>query len=338
MEISRREYEELIAPLLSRTMDCVQKALDDAKLTASAIDKIVLVGGSTRTPKITELLEQRLNQEVHQEVNPDLCVAMGAAVQGAIHSGASVGSVLVDITPHTMGIKCLGDEMGMPFPFRFAKIIHRNSALPTTQSEVFFTEVDNQAKAEIDVYQGEEDDVRRNHRIGRFLIEGLAKVPAGNQLVVNLDLSLDGTLKVSCREKATGLQKQITIENALATFQREERSLAQERLARLWGDDQEEEEEGEEVAAAPPSAPVPGAGEEMPTLVPGHSEGHRETVQARALLEKAHRLLEKVPEEDRGEVEKMMQRVQVALTDRKWEQLTTASNELADTLFYLEDT
>src|SRR5262249_30685091 len=163
--------------------DCVQRALDDANLIASAIDKVVLVGGSTRTPLIGELLEDRLGQPAHQEVNPDLCVAMGAGIQGAIIAGADVGAVLVDITPHSLGIKCLDDgPMGYPFEFKFAKIIHRNTPLPASRSELFHTYRDGQTEVEIDVYQGEHEDVRRNHRVGRFMVQGLAPVAAGNPI------------------------------------------------------------------------------------------------------------------------------------------------------------
>src|ERR1700736_5471510 len=123
IEVSREEYERLIRPLMDKTMDCVQRALDDARLTASAIDKVVLVGGSTRTPLVSRLLEDRLEQQAHQEVNPDLCVAMGAAIQSGIIAGADVGAVLVDITPHTLGIKCLGERQGFDFPYQFAAII-----------------------------------------------------------------------------------------------------------------------------------------------------------------------------------------------------------------------
>jgi molecular chaperone DnaK len=179
---------------------------------------------------------------------------------------------------------------------------------------------------DIDVYQGENEDVRLNHRIGRFLIQGLAPVPAGNQLVVQLDLNLDGMLKVSARERATGLQKEIVIENALARFEREERDAARQRLQHLWD---EAEPEGEEEPAA--------GVEEMPALVPGPREGQREAVQARALLEKAERLLERVPPQDKAEVERLMERVRTAMTDRQWNLVTTASNELADVLFYLEE-
>jgi molecular chaperone DnaK len=335
MELSREEYETLIQPLLDRTMDCVQRALDDANLIASSIDKVVLVGGATRTPLITQMLEERLGQPAHQEVNPDLCVAMGAAIQAAIIAGAEVGSVLVDITPHSLGIKCVDSQRGFPFEFHFAPIIHRNTPLPASRSELFYTFHDNQTEVEIDVYQGESDDVRRNHRVGRFLVQGLSRVPAGNPIVVQLDLNLDGILKVSARERATGLQKQVVIENALARFEREEREQARERLEQLWalpgGEEGYEDEDEETNGFAPPEE------EELPSLVAGPREGQREAVQARALLEKAERLLERTQPEDRAEVERLMTKVRTALTDRQWDKLTAACNELADTLFYLED-
>src|SRR5262249_37071591 len=145
---------------------------------------------------------------------------------------------------------------------------------------------------------------RHNHPVGRFRIEGLAAVPAGNQLVVQLDLNLDGMLKVSAREKATGLQKQITIENALARYEREERDAARERLEQLWT-----EGGGEIVEEGEPGA------EPLPTLVPGPREGQRETVQARALLEKTERMLTRVQPEDRAELERLMERVRTAITD-----------------------
>ncbi len=328
LEITREEYEQMIRPLVDRTMDCVQRALDDSHLTASAINKVVLVGGSTRTPLINQLLEERLNQPAHQEVNPDLCVAMGAAIQAGIIAGQDVGAVLVDITPHSLGIRCLDMMRGHDYPFRFAPILHRNTPLPASRSEVFFTVQDQQSEVEIDVYQGESDDVRQNYPVGKFRIQGLAPVPAGNPLVVQLDLNLDGMLKVSAREKATGLQKQVTIENALARYEREERALARERLEELWEGSDEMDLPG------PEDEIIEG---EIPALVPGPREGQREAVQARALLEKAERLLPQVQPEDRVEVERLMENVRVALTDRRWEKLTTASNELADILFYLED-
>jgi molecular chaperone DnaK len=337
LEISREEYEDMIRPLLNRTMDCVQRALNDSHLIGSQIDKVVLVGGSTRTPLVTRMLEERLGQPAHQEVNPDLCVAMGASIQAGLIAGIDVGAVLVDITPHSLGIKCLDVMQGFDFPFRFAPIIHRNTPLPASRSEVFHTVHDRQREVEIDVYQGESDDIRQNHRVGKFMIQGLAPVPAGNPLLVQLDLNLDGMLKVSARERATGLQKQVVIENALARYEREERDVARERLEQLWRSteaDEDLEDADDEEFESEPATEV----ETMPELVPGPREGQRETVQARALLEKAERLLERLQPDDRSEVERLLERLRTALTERQWDKVTQATNELSDVLFYLEDT
>jgi molecular chaperone DnaK len=257
---------------------------------------------------------------------------MGASIQAGIIAGTDVRAVLVDITPHTLGIKCLDEFGGFDFPFRFAPIIHRNSPLPASRSELFHTCYDQQTEVQIEVYQGESDDVRNNHRIGEFMVQGLARVTACNQIVVQLDLNLDGMLKVSAREKATGLQKQVTIENALARFERDEQTVARERLDRLW-----ESTDDNLETAEPPFGETSEREEEVPTLAPGPREGQRETVQARALLEKAERLLPGVLAEDRPDIEKHMENIRTALTDRRWDKVTAASNELADLLFYLED-
>jgi molecular chaperone DnaK len=347
IEVTREEFEELIRPHIDRTMTCVQQALDDAKITASQIDRVVLVGGSTRTPLIGRLLEERLGQPAHREIHPDLCVALGAAVQGAIIAGQNVGAVLVDITPHSLGIKCLefDDYELRGNEHKFAPILRRNTPLPASRSEVFCTVSDNQPVVEINIFQGESEDVRRNHPVGKFLIEGLAKVPAGNQLVVQLDMTLDGILKVSAREKATGLIKQITIENALARYAIAERAGAQARLNRMWADlESLMPQPGVANPDDPPNAldeSIPegaiGLSAGMPILDPGPREGQREAVQARALLEKAERIRAKASAEDQAELDRLIGKVKTALADRKWSDLQSASNDLSDVLFYLED-
>jgi molecular chaperone DnaK len=157
--------------------------------------------------------------------------------------------------------------------------------------------------------------------------------PAGNQIVVQLDLNLDGMLRVSAREKATGLQKQIAIDNALARYEREEYDAARERLDEMW--ESSFGEDGDPFAGVVDD--LPAAAQGVPELVAGPREGQRETVQAKALLEKAGRLLDGVQPEDRPELERLMERVRTALTDRQWAALTAAVNELVDALFYLED-
>ncbi len=403
-EVGRSEFEALIAPLIDRTMQCVQKALDDAKLTAAEIKQVVLVGGSTRTPMIARLLEERLGQPAHREVHPDLCVALGAAVQAGIIAGESVGAVLVDITPHSIGIKSL--EIPQSFSlhaneWKFTPIITRNTPLPASRSEVFCTVSDSQPTVEIDVFQGESGDVRRNHRVGKFLVEGLARVPAGNQIVVQMDLTLDGTLKVGAREKATGMLKQVTIENAMARFAVEEREAAQQRLDRMWanptwseeeegeggsmsvsdiigdeedledeadglfdeaipyGDDDEDDDDDDdddddgdpfavdddeqEVESDPePSEQVPQTHSRIsamapPATQPAVADGARESAQADSLLAKVARIRAKASGEDQAELDKLTGKVRTAVADGRWADAQAACGELADVLFYLED-
>ena len=335
-EIDRSRYEELILPLIERTLECVARSLDDAKLTAHGINRVVLVGGSTRTPLVGQLLEERLGQPAHREVHPDLCVALGAAVQAAIIGKQNVGAVLVDITPHSLGIKTLeypDTYLDRANEFKFTPIVTRNSPLPASRSEVFCTVTDSQPTVEIDLYQGESGDVRRNHRVGKFMVEGLARVEAGNQIVVQLDLTLDGTLKVSAREKSTGMVKQITIENAMARFAVEERDAARARLDRLWT----ENEAGEFEDDDSPAGETPDSSPRFQLPATGQSEGQREAVQARALLEKATRLRPSASAEDQSELDRLSEMVREALEARAWPRLESASNELADVLFYLED-
>ncbi|MEZ6139654.1 MAG: Hsp70 family protein [Zavarzinella sp.] len=344
MEITRSEYEELIQPMLERTMECVNKSLEDAKLSPEQIDRVVLVGGSTRTPMVAQLLEERLKRPARKDINPDLCVAMGAAVQGGMIAGEEIGSVLVDITPHTLGIKILDTDAGNifqgGFEFRFAPIIKRGTPLPCSRSEIFRTVHDNQKVVEIDIYQGESTDTRKNHKVGMFNVEGLSDSPSGNMIVVQLDLNLNGVLKVSAKEKKTGLSKQITIDNAVDRLGASERDAATNRLEHLWRDQFPTiEEEINEYAEGENSLERSefNSSSSFPTLEDAPPEGQREIVQARSLVEKAQRLREKCTEEDQEDLDAMITTVENALTERNWPALKKGCDELADVLFYLED-
>ena len=235
MEISRYDYEDLIRPLLLKTLTCLDEALTDAKVQANQIDKVVLVGGATRTPLVHALLEERLGRPVHCEIEPDLAVAMGAAVQGGLIAGIDVGPILVDITPHTLGISALGELYGFMSEHTFSPIIERNTPLPASQTEIYSTVSDDQPSAEIRIFQGENQDTRYNTLVGEFDIEGLAEVPAGNQILVRLDLDLNGILKVTATERATGLAKHVVIDNATERFRQSQRSDAIDRLEAVFG-------------------------------------------------------------------------------------------------------
>lgn len=215
LELARQEYEALIAPYLERTLEAIHIALRSADLTVSAIDEVLLVGGATRTPLLQERLEEELGQVPRAAVEPDLCVALGAAVQAGMLAGEAVKSVLVDITPYTFGTSYVGKlKDGTPCPSVFAPIIKKNTPLPVSKSEVFYTLVDAQEQVNVRVYQGEDEDAQNDRLVGEFVVEGLRKAPAGDPIVVRFDLDLDGILKVTATEKATGLSKSIRIEGA----------------------------------------------------------------------------------------------------------------------------
>jgi len=170
-ELDRADYEDLIESLLARTLACLDRALDDAGLQAHQVDKVVLVGGATRTPMVHRLLRDRLGRPVHSEVEPDLAVALGAAVQGALIAGIDVGPVLVDITPHTLGSRLWATSTASR---RSTASPRSSSATPPARSrtEMFSTVSDGQKVAEIRVFQGENQDTRHNTLVGEFRIEG----------------------------------------------------------------------------------------------------------------------------------------------------------------------
>lgn len=228
---------------------------------ANQIDKVILVGGATRTPMVHRLLQERLGQPIHAEVDPDLCVAMGAAIQGGLIAGVDVGPVLVDITPHTLGIQTFGGLHGYLSSNCFSRLIERNTSLPASRSEIYGTMVDGQEQARISVFQGEDDDVRHNDSVGEFVLEDLAEVERGNEILVRFDLDLDGILKVSATERTTGRQKQLIVDNAVTRFRARNREEAMARLAATFCSDRDsapadrgqEESPGETASGTDPS-------------------------------------------------------------------------------------
>ena len=319
MEVDRPDYEALIGPLLDRTLACLDRALADADLQAGEIDKVVLVGGATRTPLVHRLLRERLGRPVHAEIEPDLAVALGAAVQGALIAGMEVGPVLVDITPHTLGIEALGTLHGFPSVHTFAPILERNTPLPASRTEIFSTVADGQKAAEIRVFQGEDDDTRHDSLVGEFAIEGLAAVHAGNQIVVKLDLDLNGILKVTATERATGLARQVTIDNAMERFRRRHRTDAVDRLDAVF-------RTAAEPLALPAPAPAPAAAPLSPVL--------RSAVD---LVAKASRVLAGANAEDAAELEALLVDLRAAIGRGAEEEVGRIAHEVEDIVFYLED-
>ncbi|MDA1049104.1 MAG: Hsp70 family protein [Planctomycetota bacterium] len=325
MEIKRLDYEDLIRPLLDKTIACVDAALEDAKLTAKQIDRVILVGGSSRTPLVRQILMDQLQHEPHLEIDPDLCVAMGAAVQGALIAGVDVGPVLVDITPHTLGIRCVGDLHGRYTNRLFSPVIPRNTPLPATRSEIYYTGADGQEVAQIEVYQGEHDDATFNEQVGELLLEGLADdAEAGSEILVRFRLDLDGILTVAAAERDTGLEKQVTLENAITRFRASSREEAKAKLAAMFSDSNAEAFGSESLlSAASPDAV-------------GDDDGAEASLVAE-LLAKARRLLANAPSEDADEMRELITALQEATASGNTDRAVSIADQLSDLVFYLED-
>jgi molecular chaperone DnaK len=327
MEIERGAYEELIEPLLAKTLTCLDQSLSDARLQATQIDKVVLVGGATRTPLVHRLLQDRLGRPVHSEIEPDLAVAMGAAVQGGLIAGVEVGAVLVDITPHTLGIEALGELNGIPSVHTFSAIIERNTPLPASRTEVYATVADHQDEAEIRVFQGENDDTRYNTLVGEFMIEGLAQVDAGNQILVRLDLDLSGILKVTATERLTGLARRVTIDNAIERFRVRQRTDAVDRLEAIF----DTAESPAPELPAPALLPVPREAADLP-------HGVEQAISAaQAMIAKAETVASGANSEDAADLRALLVDLRSALQSRSEDTIRRITAEVEDLMFYLQD-
>ena len=205
--LTRAKLEELVQPLLDRLATPVEKALKDAKLTTKDINEIVMVGGMTRMPAVIEKVKSIFGKDPMQGVNPDEVVAVGAAIQGGVLQGDVKDVLLLDVTPLTLGIETMG---GVRTP-----LIDRNTTIPTSKSEVFSTASDNQPQVEIHVLQGEREFAKDNKSLGRFILDGIAPAPRGiPQIEVTFNLDANGILNVTAKDKGTGKEQSITIQNS----------------------------------------------------------------------------------------------------------------------------
>jgi molecular chaperone DnaK len=206
MKLTRAKMEDLVAELIEKTVDPCKKAIDDAKIYVSDIDEVVLVGGMTRMPAVQAKVKEIFGKEPHRGINPDEVVAMGAAIQGGILQGDSnvKDILLVDVTPLSIGIETLGGVNTV--------LIERNTAVPTTKTQVFSTAADNQTSVEVHVLQGERPMAADNKSLGRFILDGIPPSPRGvPQIEVTLDIDSNGILNVAAKDKATGKKQHITI-------------------------------------------------------------------------------------------------------------------------------
>ncbi len=352
-ELSRFDYQNLIESLIEKTKDSVQTALREADILSEDIDELILVGGATRTPLVSEMLFELTGKMPLTVINPDQAVALGAALQAARIAGQKPGRILVDVSPFSFGTSYFGLLNGLPSIYCYKPIIKRNCPLPNRQTEVFVTMQDGQRAIDVEVFQGESEDARNNIPIGQFMVDGLSRAAsAGSPILFDLKLNLNGILEVEVTEKKTGLKKGITIENAFKKLSDSEIEQARQRLMALRWQDEEPGEVDDPEAERKHPVSNPGSDRESisdidtsyddsqdllpdpPEDIP--SDRHAAWTKAVSLIEKASRMSAGLPENDRNEVATVVDNLRACMVQGDFEALDSLSDELGDILFYLE--
>jgi molecular chaperone DnaK len=333
ISISRDTYEDLIRPLIDRTVECVDEALRDARLNINQIDDLLLVGGSTRTPLVAQRLRQEFLREPSRTVDPDLAVALGAATQAAMFNGMAIGPVLVDVVTHTLGVEVLDHLDFRGAHLVFSPIIHRGTPLPARFEEAYQAVHDEQKVAEIHVLQGEHEEVERNLSIGKFQLDLEDARGDRGKVIVRFELTLDGTLKVTATQAATRKSSELKIDNALSRFREQNRDQARARLEQLFT-------ESDEIQATdslnPRSWETLHWAEDSPNSVRQPKMESNRASKAESILANARKVLCRVHGDDAEEIQELVEKLEASMEVRDQKTVDSLCDELDDVLFYVQ--
>ncbi|ELP33391.1 Hsp70 family protein [Rhodopirellula baltica] len=332
--LERDDYEQSIEPLLDRTISCVDSALKDAGLHAGQLDKVILVGGSTRTPLVEQLLTQKLGHRPSAEIDPDLCVALGAAVQGALLSGQDVDRVLIEITPHTLGVRCAETRDPLGPANAFAPIIPRGSALPCKRSQTFYTMVPGQTEVSTDVYQGEAAVVTENIFVGKVELADLdPDSPADSPISVTFTMNLNGMLEVRAVDRRTGKEasaeiKRLNESSKQAGSQTEFGSVSADEISEMLG----------RVSAGQPSQIDEAQSPQTDEALEAESKpSNTLTRRLDELMPSIHATRQNADEQDAEEIDELVAELKAAADSNNSEAFAEKVEALEDLLFYLND-
>jgi molecular chaperone DnaK len=306
IKLTRARFEQMVDDILQRSVGPCKQALQDAGVTPKDIDEVVLVGGSTRIPKVQQMVRELFGKEPNKSVNPDEVVAVGAAVQGGVLGGEVKDVLLLDVTPLSLGIETLGGV--------FTKLIERNTTIPTRKSETFSTAADSQTSVEIKVYQGERTMARDNRLLGVFQLVGIPSAPRGvPQIEVTFDIDANGILNVSAKDRATNNEQKITITSSSGLSKEEVEKMARDAEAH-GADDRKKKEE-----------------------IEARNRADAMTYNVEKML-KEHR--DKISDGDAQQVEAALEEVKKAMAEggldkitSATDKLTTASHKLAEAMY-----
>ncbi|MEZ6118842.1 MAG: Hsp70 family protein [Pirellulaceae bacterium] len=328
ISIDRQTLDDLIEPFIERTIDCVSRALRECSMTIQQIDDLVLVGGSTRIPLVADRLRQQFQREPSRAVDPDLAVALGAAVQGAMIQGENVGPVLIDVVTHTLGVEaCVGMSLSGP-ELKFVPIIRRNRPLPARFEEAFSTMFDEQEAVEVRVFQGEHEELERNALLGTFDLDLEAAGGDFRKVVVEFTLTLDGTLRVQAKQPASGHCQELVINNALTRRSASDRQEIADRLNQLF--DQSDDITVESQFVRMDSA------HSNSELIQPTAANLAKYPKVASLLEKAEQMSESFADEDAEEFVSLREELLSAMESDDAEAVQELTADLEDLLFYVQ--